>query len=175
MKASAEALAAIETAIQIEENGLAFYSEMAVQVDNPQAKKMFQTLARDEVAHKKLFERVRQELQESGRWLSAAEVTALSPRTMRPAVFPVGEAVAGVEVPQRELAALQRGIQAEEESIAFYSQQKDLIDDPAAQEMFDYLIEQEKGHRTILQGEYDYLTNTGFWFDIREFDLEAMG
>ena len=42
-------------------------------------------------------------------------------------------------------------------------------------DLYEYLVQQEEGHRTILQGEYDQLTHTGFWFDLREFDLESMG
>jgi rubrerythrin len=48
-------------------------------------------------------------------------------------------------------------------------------DDADGRAMYAYLVEQEEGHHTILQGEYDYLTGTGFWFDIQEFDLEAAG
>jgi len=117
MKPSAEALQAIETAIQIEKDGLAFY----------------------------------------------------------PPIFPTGDEIKGTEIPERELSALQRGIEAEKDSIAFYSQERDKTDDPDGQAMYAYLVEQEEGHRTILQGEYDYLNRTGFWFDIQEFDLEAAG
>ena len=73
-----------------------------------------------------------------------------------------------VEIPERELAVLQRGIQVEEASIAFYSEQR-------GKAMYAYLIEQEESHRTILQGEYDYLNRTGFWFDFQEFSLEGVG
>ena len=47
MKPSATALKAVETAIQIEKDGLAFYTEAARQTDDPNGKKMFRTLARD--------------------------------------------------------------------------------------------------------------------------------
>jgi rubrerythrin len=47
MKPSATALKAIETAIQIEKDGLTFYTEAARQTDDPSGKKMFQSLARD--------------------------------------------------------------------------------------------------------------------------------
>jgi rubrerythrin len=49
----------------------------------------------------------------------------------------------------------------------------ELVDDPNARAMYAYLVEQEEGHRMILQGEYDYLAGTGFWFDTQEFNLEA--
>jgi rubrerythrin len=111
---------------------------------------------------------------QEGDWLSPEEVKAIAPER-RPPIFPTGEAIGQVDVPERELVALKRGIEAEEASITFYSEQMDKIEDSEAKEMYAYLIGQEKGHRTILEGEYDYLTGTGFWFDIREFDLEGPG
>ena len=176
MKPTSDVLKAIETAIQIEKDGLAFYTEAAKQTDDPNGKKMFKTLARDEAAHLRLFEDARQALLERGEWLSPEEVAAISPKRLdRPPIFPTGDEVRTAEIPERELTALQRGIQAEKDSIAFYSQERDKTDDPDGKAMYAYLVEQEEGHRTILQGEYDYLTHTGFWFDIQEFDLEAAG
>ena len=190
MKPTPEVLKAIETAIQIEKDGLAFYTEAARQTDDPNGKKMFKSLARDEAAHLKLFEDARQALLEKGNWLSPEEVAAISPGEFeRSPIFPTGEEVKATlrpfdgaqdrlrsgqaEVPKRELDALQRGLQAEKDSIAFYSQERDKTDDPDGKAMYAYLVEQEEGHRTILQGEYDYLTRTGFWFDIQEFSLEV--
>jgi rubrerythrin len=176
MKPTPDVLKAIETAIQIEKDGLAFYTKAARQTEDPNGKKMFQSLARDELAHLRLFEDARQALLERGNWLSPEEVAAISPKKLdRPPIFPRGDEVKEAEIPERELAALRQGIQAEEASIAFYSEQVKEVEDPDARAMYAYLIEQEEGHRTILQGEYDFLTQTGFWFDIQEFDLEAAG
>jgi rubrerythrin len=174
MKPTPDVLKAIETAIRIEKDGLAFYTEAAKQTGDPNGKKMFKTLARDEAAHLMLFQDARQALLERGNWLSPEQVAAISPGEFNhPPVFPTGDQAKAIEIPKRELAALQRGIQAEEDSIAFYSQEMDKTDDPDGRAMYAYLVEQEEGHRTILQGEYDYLTRTGFWFDVQEFDLEA--
>jgi len=176
MKPSPDVLKAIETAIQIEKDGLAFYTEAAKQTDDPNGKKMFQTLARDEAAHLKLFEEAHESLLKEGHWLSPEQVAAISPKRLeRPPIFPTGDEIKAVEIPERELAALQRGIQAEKDSIAFYSQEMGKAHDPDGKAMYAYLVEQEEGHYTILQGEYDYLNRTGFWFDIQEFDLEAAG
>jgi rubrerythrin len=174
MQATPEVLKAIETAIQIEKDGQAFYDEAARLVDDPHGKKMFRSLARDEAAHIKLFQDARQTLLQSGNWPTPEQVKAISPpRFERPPIFPSVDEVEAVDVPARDLAALQRGIRAEEDSIAFYTRQRAQADDPHAQAMYAYLIEQEEGHRTILQGEYDYMTQTGFWFDVREFDIES--
>ncbi len=171
---SEEALEAIETAMQIEREGHAFYSAAAAQVSDPKGRHILETLARDEAAHLELFRSVRQSLLEEGRWPSTEQVRAIAPGR-RPPIFPSGEALQQVEVPERELAALKRGLEAEEASIAFYREQRARSSDPDAFALYTYLIEQETGHRIILEGEYDYLSGTGFWFDIREFDLEAPG
>jgi rubrerythrin len=174
MKPTPDVLKAIETAIQIEKDGLAFYTEAANQTDDPNGKKMFQSLARDEAAHLRLFEDAREALLERGNWPSPEEVAAISPGEFDGSpIFPTGDEIETKDIPERELTALRRGIEAEEDSIAFYSEQISKTDDPDGGAMYAYLIEQEEGHRTILQGEYDYLTRTGFWFDIQEFDLEA--
>ena len=176
MKPTPEALKAIETAIQVEKDGLAFYTKAAQQIADPGGQRMFRLLAADEVAHLSIFEMVRKSLLEEDRWLPPDQVAAMSPGTFtRPPVFPAVSEMKAVELPERQLAALRRGIQAEDESIAFYSEQMDHVKDADGKAMYGYLVEQEQGHRTILQGEYDYLTGTGFWFDVREFDLEAAG
>jgi rubrerythrin len=174
MKPTPEVLKAIGTAIQLEKDGLAFYTKAAQQIHDPGGKRMFESLAADEAAHLRLFETVRESLLQEDRWPSPEQVASMSPgRFAHPPVFPTVGQVKAVEIPERQLAVLRRGIQAEDESIAFYSEQMGWVDDADGKAMVAYLIEQEKGHRAILQGEYDYLTGTGFWFDVREFDLEA--
>ena len=176
MKPTPEVLEAIEMAIQAEKDGLAFYTRAAKETGDLGGQRMFQSLAADEAAHVKVFETVREALVGPGMWLSPEQVAAISPkRSTRPLFFPKGDKREGVKVPQRQLDALQRGIRAEEASIAFYTEQQSQAGDPDGQAMYAYLVEQEESHRTILQGEYDYLSGTGYWFDVREFDLEAPG
>ena len=176
MKPTPEVLQAIETAVQIEKDGLAFYTQAARQTGDPSGKRMFETLAADEAAHLNLFETLRESLLKEGPWLSPEQVAAISPKRFAcPPIFPAGDEGKVAKVAERQLAALRRGMQAEEQSIAFYSGQREQTDDPDCKAMYAYLVEQEEGHRTILQGEYDHLTGTGFWFDVREFDLEAAG
>jgi rubrerythrin len=178
LQPTSEVLEAIETAVRIEEEGLLFYTEAAKQVDDPKGKQMFQTLAKDEQAHLELFKSAREALFTRGAWLSPEEVAEISPdKPAHPAIFPpVGHIETGeVKVPEHHLAVLRRGIEAENASITFYSQQMARADDPDGKAMYAYLVSQEEAHRKILKGEYDYLTGTGFWFDTQEFNLEGAG
>jgi hypothetical protein len=40
------------------------------------------------------------------------------------------------------------------------------------QQVFARFVEIEEGHLAIVQAEMDYLSKTGYWFDIKEFDME---
>jgi rubrerythrin len=163
MQATPQVLKAIETAVQIEKDGLAFYTEAARQTDDPRGKRMFQSLAKEEAAHLQLFEDAHGALLARGNWPSPEEVAAISPGEFdRPPIFPAEDELRRAKVPEHELAALQRGIQAEEDAIAFYSEQMRETGDPNAKAMYAYLIEQEETHRKILQMEHDYLARSGF-------------
>jgi hypothetical protein len=41
------------------------------------------------------------------------------------------------------------------------------------QRMFAHFVEIEKGHLDIVQAEIDAVTGIGYWYDFREFNLEA--
>jgi rubrerythrin len=165
VKVTAEVLKAIQTSIQIEQEGLDFYTQAAQQARHPQNKRIFRSLAREESAHLQLFQDAHAALLDQGAWLSPEEVTAISPASQgRHLIFsPAHEVQEGQleAVTEHELLALERGIEAEQASIDFYTQQRDQTDDPHARALYAYLIEQEEVHRRILQSEYDYLTGMG--------------
>ena len=44
--------------------------------------------------------------------------------------------------------------------------------DGDSKKMFARFIEIEDGHIAAVQAELDYVMNTGYWFDVKEFDME---
>ena len=166
-------LAAILTkAMQLERDGHAFYLAAAEQTQAEAGRSMFLSLAKDELHHLEILDRVYRSWLGDGVWPSPGEL-ALEGSRRWPVFPPPGQAEA-VSPRTGELDALRQGIAAEEASIALYQQGQETAPTSQARELYGYLVEQEEGHRTILQGEYDHLTHTGFWFDWREFDLESM-
>lgn len=169
----ADLAAILLKAMQLERDGHAFYLAAAEQTDSKAGKDMFLSLARDELKHLEVLDNAYRSWVTDGVWPSNEALVQEAAR--RWPVFPPPAQVAKVvEVRANELDALRQGIAAEEASIALYRKGLQSTSIPEAQELYRFLVEQEEGHRTILQGEYDYLTHTGFWFDLREFDLEAM-
>ena len=73
-----------------------------------------------------------------------------------------------------ELQMLKKALQVEIETSEFYKRMvKELPEE--GQQLFARFVEIEEGHRAIVQAEIDNLSGNGFWFDMREFDLEASG
>jgi rubrerythrin len=42
-----------------------------------------------------------------------------------------------------------------------------------AQQMFTRFLEIENNHIRTLEFELDYISKTGYWFDVKEFDMEG--
>jgi rubrerythrin len=160
-------------AMQLERDGHAFYLAAAEQTQADAGRSMFLSLARDELHHLEILDGAYRSWLGEGVWPSPEEL-ALEGARRWPVFPPPGQAAVAVSPRTGELDALRQGIAAEEASIALYQQGQDTAPTSRARDFYGYLVEQEEGHRTILQGEYDHLTQTGFWFDLREFDLESM-
>ena len=165
--------AILSKAMQLERDGHAFYLAAAEQTQAEAGRAMFLSLAKDELHHLEILDRVYRSWLGEGIWPSPEEL-ALEGSRRWPVFPPPGQAAEVVTPRTSELDALRQGIAAEEASIALYQQGQDTAPTSLAKELYGYLVAQEEGHRTILQGEYDHLTQTGFWFDWREFELEAM-
>lgn len=169
MRAEEHALEILGTAVQIEREGYAFYTAAAAQTKDPNAVKMFLSLARDEIEHLGRLEMVFCALTKERQWPTWNRNGGRG-RVIFPAP---GEAVPTATPDAHELEALQYGMKAEKESIAFYQQALKGATAPEARSMYEYLIAEEEGHLRILQAEYDHLTRTGFWFDFQELSLEV--
>ena len=70
-----------------------------------------------------------------------------------------------------EKRMLSKALQVEVETSAFY---RDMVAqmEGDARVMFARFLEIEDGNIAAVQAELDYISNTGFWFDFQEFDME---
>ncbi|MGD8990049.1 MAG: hypothetical protein PVI00_01215, partial [Desulfobacterales bacterium] len=66
---------------------------------------------------------------------------------------------------------LSRALKMEIKTSEFY--QKLVNEMPAeAQQMFARFLEMENNHIRWIEFELDYIAKTGYWFDVKEFDME---
>lgn len=160
-------------AIDIEKRGFSFYTEQAASTEDPRGRAMFARLAQDEVRHLEWLTSHKESLEKTGHWVET-KLTG-DALALRSRVFPKsGGRKSGSRAKTRELEALRRGMQAEKDSTALYSDLAEKIDDPHGKATFLRLAEEEENHYRLLQAEHDYLNKSGFYFDIPEFSLEGL-
>jgi rubrerythrin len=160
---------ALDEALAYETKIHDLYVSAAAEAALPESKAFFEFLARDEGYHVKFIESAR----DGARKGQAPDSSGL--KTAIPA--DVSAAVAKAKaafVSSRDggqLSALENALRAEEETSAFYRRLVATL--PASETgAFRRLQEIEDGHTVIVKAELDSVTRAGFWFDVREFDME---
>jgi len=66
---------------------------------------------------------------------------------------------------------ISRALSLEIETSEFYRRMVGELSEEG-KELFAHFLEIEEAHITLVQAEFDYFNNTGYWFDIKEFDME---
>jgi rubrerythrin len=165
---------AIKTAIVYEKKVHATYEAAVKRAEDETAKKVFRTLAEEERGHIAYLESRLMEWQKDGQ-LSAEKLRTVLPSSER---IKAGLSRLRSKVTQRkgshaaELDSLRQALAAEDETSTFYVRMvKELPEE--GQNLFSRFLEIEDGHAAIVQAEMDSVNQSGFWFDLKEFDLEV--
>jgi rubrerythrin len=168
------ALAVLQRAIHNEIVGQRFYDDAARYCVDLWAKEVFAGLAREEEEHTRLLLVEYESLRTQGRWIdfeiarvSDAEVDISGIRFQEggpgkdlfPAQGSIGEAV---DRRADDLSALALGIRMEQEAIELYDLQADTVEDPAGQETYRILVQEETRHYHELRAQWEKLAGTAF-------------
>lgn len=172
---SEEHLVVLRNAIQMEMEGKDFFERAASRMKHKRAKEMFEGLIKQEQRHIEILGKEFERLTQGKRWMSLEEAEALPSGMPRVSVFK-GPALRRVRLPEDagELEALKIGIDVEQKSIEYYREAKERISNKKAKEVFGWLVNEESGHLTILNAEYEHRRGSGYYYDEPEFSLEVM-
>ncbi len=149
------ALAALQMGIQTEIDGHSFYRKFAAQTEDPDARAMFEQLARDEVMHLELLRNVKAMLEESGEW-AEYQGSPQVPVEGAP-IFSRERVKQNVVAYTSDLSALRLAYLIEKDAVDFYRRAAWGTDDPNGKRMYLDLVRMEEGHLALLQGEYEFL------------------
>lgn len=148
-------LAALQMAIQTEIDGYNFYQRFSEQTQDPNARSMFQRLARDEVMHLELLRNNKAMLEDRGDWV---EYQGVLPDAVEGApIFSRERVKQNIVAYTSDLSALRVAYLIEKDAVDFYTRAAQQTDDPNGKQMFLSLAKMEQGHLELLQGEYDFL------------------
>jgi rubrerythrin len=163
---------AIKTAIQLENDGQAFFSKAAQETSNELGKKMFRKLAADEVRHLQTFKKMFETLTDPQTW---KQLMAESPPRERMPYFQQKSAGrTPAEKGAGELRALQEALEVERKAIGYFKTISKQTADAEASRIFDTIAREEEGHYDLIQAQIDSVNHSGFWFDIGEFQMDGM-
>ena len=149
---------AIETALRMEQEAVDFYRKCAEKTTNPVGKKMFLSIAEDELYHVVCAIQMKKEQK-----FTPSKTTPIQDLKK---IFDEHKQDMLQQVPSTadEREALKIGMKMEEEAIAFYKNALAQASTPEEKNFFDCLIRDEEEHFRIFQNTYSFLDDSGNWF-----------
>ena len=159
-------LQALEEAKCLEQEGLEFYRKAADKTRSEKGKRLFLSLATDEVMHERLIQRQIDHLQAKAEWVDLPECKEPTKCDLSESIFPPGkEGLAKIEADTSEAEALLLALELETKSYDLYRQSADVATDPAARAMYEFLASQERLHFDLLMTNYEAFASYRGWAD----------
>lgn len=168
---ASELAATLQTALEIEDQGLTTFLKFARQTKDTTGKNMFIRLAMDEHEHRKIIERQWRAVLE-GQPFRQVEIPKSEVERIAPAIREKQLKTRG-ESGLAEVDALQTALDLERRAAAFFRAQAARTANAEAKAMFLRLAEWEDTHYDLIQAELDHINHTGFWFGIPEFQMDG--
>lgn len=149
-------------AIQMEMDGIKFYSDLAARTNHPMGKAMFKSFAEDERLHAK---RLKALLSSQKEPVQTKEQREINPRERLITIFQNVNAElkrkAGVDANDIDAVKLAMGI--EEDGVKFYEQAAKESQDKMDGDTYRFLAGEEKMHFSLLKNTLEYLENKELW------------
>jgi len=165
---------AIKIALEYENKVRDHYANGAAVIQDPQGRKVFETLAKEEQGHVDFLTFCLEQWTKNGK-VDVAELKSILPKGVewieqarkRLDEEPSKRVAAGNEVELLKIA-----LQMEVDTSSFY---RDLVSKLAKEDqgLFSGFLDIEDGHVAIVQAELDSVQGLGYWFDVQEFGLEG--
>jgi rubrerythrin len=155
---------AIKTAIQMEKDGYSFYQKAAAQTSSDMGKTVFKSLAADELLHLEVFQKLFDEKIGKDEWNNLANA---SMKYADIQIFPKDlKTVEGANPDTNEIDAIRIAMDSEKRAIEHYTKIRNNSSDSGVKKIIDEVINQEKNHYQILEGEFHHINSTGYWFEV---------
>jgi len=155
---------AIKTAIQMEKDGYDFYNKAAAQTSSDMGRDFFKSLAADELLHLEVFQKLFDEQVGKNEW---HDLVNTSTKYTDIPIFPKDlQKIEGANPGTNEIDALRIAMDSEQRAIEWYTKIREKTSDDQVNEILDEIINQEKNHYNILEGEFHHINSTGYWFEL---------
>jgi rubrerythrin len=175
----AEVIEVLAEALDLEQSGEQFYREAAESCEEEVSRKTFLSLAEQERLHAKYFQAFYDAMIAEHQWPAAGTVKLedLTLPELAKQVFQEAMPELGQEGPlmcARIQSLYDTAMEKERMSIALYEAQAQAAENEDEKSFFEFLVEQEKGHLTLLDNTQKYLDDPAhFFFDEEQWIVEG--
>ncbi len=162
---------AIKTAIDYEIKIHGVYKEACKKIHNADLRRIVQALEEDEQHHVEYL------VNKLEQWQKDGKITQERLKSTIPSTEVISRDVSRIEENMSKEGmsdtkqVLSRALTLEMETSDFYRKMVEELSEQG-RDLFGRFLEIETAHITIVQAEIDYFNKTGYWFDIKEFDME---
>ena len=164
---------AIAVAIDFEKKVRDHYLKGAKEIPEPQGRKVFALLGKEEQGHVDYLEHCLAQWKKTGKVPNVA-LRSILPKGVKWIEAEKKKVSSGGKrtATKTELDALKVALQHEKDADDFYHK---LVEQLPMEEraLFSKFLEIEDGHLAIVQAQLDSVQGMGFWFDVAEFRLEV--
>ncbi len=162
---------AIKAAMKVESKIRDLYEKAYDSCNDPAGKRFFGMLRDDEQYHHDYLAARSEELMRSGQMQFPELKVNVPSSTQIDDCLKSAEQNMAVEDRGVIQQMLSNALRVEVDTSEFYKQMIS-ESDGESKKMFARFLEIEDGHIAAVQAELDFVMNTGYWFDIKEFDME---
>jgi rubrerythrin len=149
---------ALELAMNMEKDAIAFYTEAARKTKHPAGKKMFQTITEDEKRHLEMVSQIIKGLKITHKNMSPMKNVKTIFESMK------DEMMKKVEASSDELEAFKIAMRMEKEGLEFYRKTLSGSKKEPERALLELLIKEEQQHYDIFANTYQFLSDSGNWF-----------
>ena len=146
----------------IEKKGSEYYRKLANETDLKEIRGVFEHLAVEEDNHYKIFEAMER---------SSRDVADTTSSVIEKAKTVFATLARGVHMPETlkdSVAAYQKGLELERESIAYYRKARETAPDEWQKKILDMIIKQEQSHTRFMESMIDFVNRPAQWLENAE-------
>lgn len=151
-----------EFAMEKEKLAAECYNRLAEKAPTEGVKHIFQMLAVEEQKHLQIVEQMKQ-----GTAAKLADTSVLG--DAKEVFQKMQDSVETFDFTVTEPQLYQKAQEAEKQSMDYYLEKADQVDDPGQKEIFTKLAEQEKKHFSVMQNIIDFISRPQTWLENAEF------
>ena len=157
-KTKEDGMDALDIAVKMETDAIAFYTEAAQKTKYAAGKKMFESIRADEKRHLEMISQIIKGLNVTHKDIEPMAGVKTVFESMK------NEMMKKVEATQDELEAFKIAMQMEKEGKQFYEKALAQAKTDREKALFKRLIHEEEQHYAIFANTYEFLSDTGNWF-----------